>query len=166
MFESRHYKNTGAYLSKENAEMAINIRKKGSAAEREALKWFMTRFPELGDLSRNLEQTRNGGADCLCIDGIALEIKRQENLSIGSWWEQTKRQALSTERFPVLMYRQNHKKWIFCIPASLITKGSWGYITLSGATFEEWFTARLSREKSKTADIGEISPVSRENSLS
>jgi len=112
---------------------------KGASGEREALKWFMVRFPELGDLTRNLEQTRNGGADCLTIDGIALEVKRQEALAIESWWKQTTRQAVVSKRLPVLMYRQNRRQWFFCIPASLLITGSWGYLTLTSAEFTNWF---------------------------
>ena len=116
---------------------------KGANGEREALKWFMDRFPDLGDLSRNFAQTRDGGADCLCIDGIALEIKRQETLSVAAWWKQTIQQAVTTKRFPVLMYRQNRKKWHFCLPANLIIKDSWGYITLTEEEFIKWFHKRV-----------------------
>ena len=111
---------------------------KGANGEREILKWFMDNF-SLPKLKRNLEQTRNGGADCLDIPGIALEVKRQEALSLPSWWQQTKRQAIISKRFPVLAYRQNRKRWVFCLPASLITPHSWGYISLSDTEFKVWF---------------------------
>ena len=124
--------------------MANMAKNKGANGEREALKWFMERFPDLGNLYRNLEQTRSGGADCLCIDGIALEVKRQESLSIPSWWIQTKNQARRTSRLPILMYRQNRKKWVFCIPSYLLIPYSIGYLSLTEEEFHKWFALYLS----------------------
>lgn len=120
---------------------------KGANGEREILNWFMDNF-DLPELKRNLEQTRNGGADCLDIPGIALEVKRQEALTVPAWWEQTKRQAIIAKRFPVLAYRQNRKKWHFCLPASLITPHSWGYLQLNESEFKSWFQARLNNDTS------------------
>lgn len=119
---------------------------KGASGEREILKWFSANFPTLPELERNLEQTRNGGADCLSIPGIALEVKRQEQLAISAWWKQTIEQAIRVGRFPVLAYRQNRKKWQFCLPANLITRHSWGYITLTESEFKLWFEQRLDNE--------------------
>ena len=69
----------------------INSRTKGARGEREVLKLL---GEELGiDLQRNLVQTREGGADCLCVRGFAIEIKRQERLSRPTWWRQACEQA-------------------------------------------------------------------------
>lgn len=61
-------------------------------------------------LARNLMQTRDGGFDIAGLTWMALEVKRQEALSLGVWWEQTMQQA-SGGRLPILAYRQNNKKW-------------------------------------------------------
>lgn len=117
-------------------------RDKGQRGERELLRWMEKRF-SLGRLKRNHQQSDIGGADCIDIPGYAIEVKRQETLEIPAWWEQTKQQALAAEAFPILAYRQNRRKWLFCLPASLINKESWGYITLKEDEFIKWFRKRL-----------------------
>ena len=63
-------------------------RNKGAQAEREL---FALLTDGLGlNITRNLVQTRAGGADTIDIPGVALEVKRHEVLQIGSWWEQTR----------------------------------------------------------------------------
>lgn len=63
-------------------------------------------------LLRNLEQVINrfGRYDICGVDWLAIEVKRQETLSVNSWWEQAKNSANSTQE-PVLIYRQNSRKW-------------------------------------------------------
>ncbi len=61
-------------------------------------------------LFRNKNQSALGGYDVDGIDWLALEVKRQENLNLNSWWKQCVRQA-GVEQVPVLIYKQNHKKW-------------------------------------------------------
>jgi hypothetical protein len=39
-------------------------------------------------LDRNLEQTRDGGADIIVNDVWYIEVKRQEKYSIDAWWQQ------------------------------------------------------------------------------
>ncbi|WP_196762991.1 hypothetical protein, partial [Acidithiobacillus ferrooxidans] len=51
------------------------------------------------------------GADSLNVEGWAIEVKRQETLSISSWWSQTQRQADDLSRKPILFYRQSRKPW-------------------------------------------------------
>lgn len=124
--------------------MSKMSRQKGARGEREALKWFERHFEDCNDLQRNLAQSREGGADCLTIPGIALEVKRQEKLSVPEWWRQATQQAINTNRMPVLMYRLNRCRWKFCIPASLITPRSWGYVTLEENEFVKWYKTRWS----------------------
>ena len=125
--------------------MAIkDIRGKGANGEREAIKWFIDRF-EIPAAARNLEQTRGGGADCLEIPYIALEIKRQEILSVPAWWRQTVNQAVVANRIPVLMYRQNRKPWHFGLPASLIIPASWDHIIVKPDVFIAWYTQLLDK---------------------
>lgn len=84
-------------------------RNKGARGEREALKL-------LGDLlgsmfTRNLQQTREGGADCLQVKGFAIEVKRQESLSRPSWWRQAVEQARRAGAEPMVLYRRNREAW-------------------------------------------------------
>jgi Holliday junction resolvase len=87
-------------------------RTKGANAERELLSLLND---GLGlNLTRNLTQTREGGADCDDLDGFALEIKRHETLHLAQWWEQTLAQAAG--KIPALAYRQSRKPWSFIVP--------------------------------------------------
>jgi len=86
-------------------------RNKGAQGEREL---FSLLSDGLGlNITRNLVQTRSGGADTMDIPGFAIEVKRQEALKINEWWEQTLMQA--ADRIPVLAYRQSRQPWRFLI---------------------------------------------------
>src|SRR5262245_62810646 len=95
--------------------MGAMQKNKGAGAEREfaaILQKEVDDFLPNGHgvlFKRNLEQTREGGFDILGLPWLALEIKRQETLSIGAWWQQCLTQA--DGRVPVLAYRQNNKPW-------------------------------------------------------
>jgi hypothetical protein len=87
-----------------------NSRAKGASAEREV-------FKLIGDVlgfkvERNLSQTRDGGYDSVVGD-FALEVKRQEALSIKAWWEQATTQAgrCDPPKMPMLIYRQSRQPW-------------------------------------------------------
>lgn len=89
--------------------MSKASRDKGARAEREVLKLL---GEELGQiLTRNLQQTREGGADCLAVKGFAIEVKRQEKLSRPKWWAQAVEQAQRVGAEPMLLYRRNREKW-------------------------------------------------------
>lgn len=117
-------------------------RNKGANGEREVLALLSERLGVT--LSRNLSQTRNGGADCVELGRIRLEVKRQERLNITAWWKQAEEQSLllvtnvtnnnTGERLntnqpggspgepvrliPALAYRQSRKPWTFILDAS------------------------------------------------
>lgn len=100
--------------------MGASQRRKGAAGEREALKAL---GDELGQtLTRNLEQTREGGGDCLQVKGWAIEIKRQERLSRPAWWRQACEQAKRVGAEPMLLYRRNREPWTAWIHAG---EGKW-----------------------------------------
>lgn len=61
-------------------------------------------------LQRNTLQSDRGGFDIVGLQWLALEVKFQESLSIGTWWKQCLRQAGAGQE-PVLMYRQSRKPW-------------------------------------------------------
>ncbi len=84
-------------------------RRKGARAEIEFLQELGAELGEL--LTRNLQQTREGGADCLCVRGWAIEIKRQEALSRPTWWRQAVEQAERAGAQPMLAYRRNREPW-------------------------------------------------------
>jgi len=79
-------------------------------------KWMAPVYETAGleppELERNLMQSRLGGYDIVGLDWLALEVKRQEQAAVGTWWRQTVRQA-SEGQVPFLMWRQNRRPWRF-----------------------------------------------------
>lgn len=100
----------------------INIRAKGQTGELEianALEPIVQRLlreggypiPDKPVVQRNQNQSAVGGCDLTGTYGIAIEVKRQEQLSINTWWAQCTAAAATHGEHPVLLYRQNGKKW-------------------------------------------------------
>lgn len=86
---------------------------KGKAGEREVADLIFYATGKM--VTRNLDQTRDGGHDLNGIPGLSIEVKRQEKLQINTWWKQTIRQADKVVGTPVLAYRQNRKPWRFIV---------------------------------------------------
>lgn len=102
--------------------MSINIRTKGQEGEREIqrilepiVRNVMIRLrhplPEKPIIQRNQNQSAVGGSDLSGTFGLAIEIKRQEALSVNTWWKQCQKAADESGEHPVLLYRQNGRKW-------------------------------------------------------
>lgn len=91
----------------------INSRNKGATAERDVanlLQPVVNKVYEAKGLvpprvERNLEQVRHGGGDLVGTELHLIEVKNVASLSIKSWWEQAKRQAVGTDMQPVLIYK-------------------------------------------------------------
>jgi len=121
--------------------MGINIRQKGASGEREIcdlLNSIIQKVMRKMDYSaeavlaagktvqRNQNQTAVGGNDLTNTFGMSIEVKRQEALSINTWWKQTTEAADRNNEHPVLLYRQNGKKWN-CV--------TMGYVELPNSKF-------------------------------
>lgn len=102
--------------------MSINIRAKGQNGEREivaALEPIVRNLMEKGGyplppksiVQRNQNQSAVGGSDLSNTFGLAIEVKRQEQLAVNTWWKQCEKAAADNGEHPVLLYRQNGKKW-------------------------------------------------------
>jgi hypothetical protein len=106
--------------------MGINIRTKGAGGEREICDMLnailYARMKKLGyaketllealkAFQRNQNQTAVGGSDITNPFRLSIEVKRQEALSLNTWWKQCVTSAESEGALPVLIYRQNHKPW-------------------------------------------------------
>lgn len=141
--------------------MAINIRQKGAEGEREVVKLLTAiivtvmrdlKYPEdeiiaaEKSVQRNQNQTAVGGNDLNNTFGMSFEVKRQEQLAINTWWEQCCVAAKRNDELPVLIWRQNGKKWqvrtFTWLPVPQ-ADGSWGHrqivSTFDVETFKEWF---------------------------
>jgi len=115
----------------------LNSRIKGQVGEREACRLLGDIIGTL-NLERNLEQVRSGGADILGVVGLCIEVKRQETLSLNSWWRQACEAADNRGETPIVMFRQNRKPWRFLLPAYLLTVGAPGFIELQEPAFRCW----------------------------
>lgn len=102
--------------------MPINPRDKGAGGEREiakelevAARVVILRLklpqPTVAIFQRNQNQSAVGGSDLNNPYGLSIEVKRQETLAIPEWWRQCVASAEQSNEFPVLVYRQNGKKW-------------------------------------------------------
>ncbi len=100
----------------------INPRTKGAGGEREiaddlnyivysVMKELGYDKPSITSIQRNQNQSAVGGADLTGTFKLAIEVKRQEVLSVNTWWDQCVKSAQARNELPVLLYRQNGKKW-------------------------------------------------------
>lgn len=136
--------------------MAIHVVNKGKQGEREFIKFLQPMvdevYKELGmepiQLFRNQNQSALGGYDIDGIPWLAIEIKRQEQLNINSWWKQVVT-ATGEGQVPLLAFRQNHKKWRFMVWSHIHTGGK-GYLQIRSEInlddFKQWFKTRLAHE--------------------
>lgn len=65
----------------------------------------------MSSIQRNQIQTAIGGSDLTGCFGLSIEIKRQEDLNLNTWWKQCEASAKRDGEVPVLIYRQNKTKW-------------------------------------------------------
>lgn len=89
--------------------MGARERLKGQRGEREL---FAKLSDELGFVvSRNVDQARQGGADCLELEGFAPEVKRCERIERPKWWRQAVRQGQALRREPIVWFRRSREEW-------------------------------------------------------
>ncbi len=99
----------------------VNIRTKGASGERELKTLFADVMrsveqrlwlPGNSDkVKRNSTQSDRGGDDLVGIPLLSIEVKRQETLSINTWFKQCEKSARAQSLMPVLIYRQSRKPW-------------------------------------------------------
>jgi hypothetical protein len=135
--------------------MSIHAGNKGKTGERELCTHFRTQLyilsqekkysaEVLGKLlelvERNQNQSASGGADIILM-GLAIEVKRQETLSVPAWWRQAQASAARLDARPVLIYRQNRKAWHVVMHGSIrALNGSLDMpVSVSFEDFTAWF---------------------------
>lgn len=135
--------------------MGANPRTKGQTGEREIAKLlndvYHKVYNEAGrplpedPVQRNQLQTAVGGCDLVGTLDFAIEVKRQEQLSVNTWWAQAIESAKRLNHQPVLIYRQNKRKWMVVMYAQLHlmdrTKGDhvWARVEVSMDDFLKLF---------------------------
>lgn len=134
----------------------INIRQKGANGERQVIAileevlYAVLRHLEADPgtiqqfhkvFQRNQNQSAVGGNDITGTLGLSVEVKRQEQLAINTWWEQTTAAAKKNGEWPVLIFKQNHKPWRVITNMWMPTP-SGGYIVVRAEvdidTFKLW----------------------------
>lgn len=107
-------------------------RRKGAGGERE----FAAALDDLLGirLTRNLEQSRQGGHDLIppasaagpvaeALAWLAVEVKRYATCppgSLATWWAQATRQAEAVGLWPVLAYRGDRQAWRVRLPLAAL----------------------------------------------
>jgi hypothetical protein len=141
--------------------VGIDIRQKGAEGEREVIRMLTPviiavmremEYPQdaintaLLMVQRNQNQSAVGGNDLSNTFGMSIEVKRQEQLSVNTWWAQCEAAANRNNEIPVLMYRQNRKAWRIRTYGFLHvqgTEGGWSsvraLVEFDEPTFKVWF---------------------------
>ena len=92
--------------------MVINSRAKGCRGERE----FAALCKEQGyDCRRGQQYSGLGGEDVIGLDGIHIEVKRTERLSIYDAMGQAKRDAQC--KIPIVAHKRNNSEWLIIMTA-------------------------------------------------
>ena len=87
-------------------------RNKGAAGEREFIRAVDRLTNGAVRLSRNLEQSRQGGDDLVGCETFSFEIKRHRKVTdsdISQWWKQAVGNA--GHKHPALAYRPDFQHW-------------------------------------------------------
>ncbi len=95
-------------------------RDKGKGGELEVRDLFRTALqglmPDVTVIRRNHQQAEIGGADLVGVPYLSVEVKRVKQIVWGKglmdWWEQCTVQAEEDGKYPCLVFRQDHGKWL------------------------------------------------------
>lgn len=139
----------------------VNIRQKGAEGERQVIKMLtplvVSVMTDMGApkeqieaaqkmIQRNQNQSAVGGNDLNNTFGLSIEVKRQEQLAINTWWNQCEVAANRNNELPLLIFKQNNKPWRFITYGFLHTPakdGAWSSVRarveFNQDTFELWF---------------------------
>lgn len=101
--------------------MSASQRRKGKAGELELARLLREHLG--ANVARNLEQTRQGGADLLGLPGWAVEVKRAAQARLSDWWLQTCTQAEASGQRPALFYRLDRQPWRVVIALRHVATG-------------------------------------------
>lgn len=141
--------------------MGANPRTKGAEGERQVIKMLV---PIVKDVMRELDyppdeviaadeciqrnqnQSAVGGNDLTGTFGISIEVKRQEQLAVNTWWKQCVEAANQNGELPLLIWKQNRKPWRIRTLGFLHIMGEGGdwishqsVVELDEAAFKDWF---------------------------
>lgn len=140
----------------ESKRMAIHVADKGKEGERELVRILAAVIERViadnaydpdtvatlrAAPQRNQNQSAEGGGDINLL-GISFEVKRQEQLSVNTWWRQCCVSAQRNKDVPVLVYRQNRREWHVVMMAHLYVSPTMQLptrVTTDMHALEVWF---------------------------
>jgi len=119
------------------------VRGKGHSGERDICDLLTKALGLKEPLSRNIDQVKFGGADIIGLRPWAIEVKRQEQVTLVPFWRQARSQVTKRNPIPVVVYRKNHQPWRVMIPFVAVAKkklvvDSKEYITLEWDVFLQY----------------------------
>lgn len=140
----------------------VHVLNKGKNGEREVVKLlqpivdrvYSSLGMEVPNLLRNQMQSAVGGYDIVGLDWLALEVKRQETLNLNAWWKQVNKAAREGQE-PVVIFRQNHKKWRVLMYVWLHTGGTGHTKVRAEVAIDDWLAwleARMLYEAKKQGE--------------
>lgn len=102
------------------------------------------KIPDKPIFQRNQNQSAVGGSDLTNPFHLAIEIKRQEAISINTWWKQCCTAAIADGAVPVLIFRQNGIRAWRCILRVDVPLGEGTHVSgvraeISWDDFLQWF---------------------------
>ena len=124
----------------------VNARTKGHNAEREFIHYLEKNG--ITGLARNLDQTRDGGADILGLPRLCIEVKRCEILNIEKWWQQTLNE-IKGRQIPVLVYRQSRKNWTIITLGNIIYSRDLTRVTINIDDWIKWVRMNINMLRKK-----------------
>lgn len=99
---------------------------------------------------RNQNQSAVGGSDVSNPFALSIEVKRQEQLAVNTWWNQCLAAAAVHSEIPVLVYRRNSQKWAVIlygeIPLPDGTAGARVRCEISMDSFLQWTYNLIDRQ--------------------
>lgn len=134
----------------------MNIKAKGNAGENEACVWLRDNLNLLTTPKRNLAQ---GFVGCdIQVGPLVIEVKRQEKLNYNGWWIQVSKVATTMLKhgvggIPIVMFRQNNKRWEFLISATVIGD-EYGWVHINQDRFKGWAKMYVPVALSRNQDLG------------
>ena len=86
----------------------MNSRRKGKTGELEAAH-LLQKYGY--DARRTAQVCGKDQADVEGVDGLHIEVKRQETVSIEKWMQQSEHDAQYTGGIPIVLHRRNREEW-------------------------------------------------------
>lgn len=136
--------------------MALNAQQKGKEGEREVTRELNAildgilvdlglppQNPAKPRIQRNQNQSAVGGCDLTGTFELAIEVKRQEQLAVNTWWAQCVKSAEELGHKPVLIFRQNtpgggRKSWRVITTVQLEIAGAESLECRAEITYEDF----------------------------